>query len=431
MKTFLLSLFVLTAILLAACGNQSSPAQQPTSHESGQAESAGIVELEYFIWNDEESYLSTVVDRFNALDNGIQVSLTSLPPNDYNVRILTMLTAGADFDLFGVNGVSQLFQYATNGGLYDMTDMIGQSDVDVSAYGPSFMELAIDGRWYILPYRTTAYALFYNKDIFDEAGIPHPSEMTWEAYAELALELTTGEGGNRQWGGFIPDWMFAPLSAIQRQSNFLDDDITAIEEWLLFLDRIYNIDNSHMSFAQMQIGNVDWIRMFESGTVAMLPNGEWTISMLNESIARGETDINFGVTFLPRPADISQNRSPGGVSTFIAIHALSPNPQEAFAFAQYLTSSEGAMILAEHGVLPAYTSSEIAEAFVLASGVDGANVFLALETYLETQPVHGIEEVLQLYQEEKEMFLVGEQSIEETMRNFTEGRASIFERARP
>ena len=130
--------------------------------------------------------------------------------------------------------------------------------------------LKMNEKYYVLPYRSSSYAIFYNKDIFDKAGEPYPIDITWEEYAQIAKRLTSGSGENKIWGGYIPDWLRAPIMTLQRGSNLLDDDLTPIIEWTEYLNRLYNIDMSHMSYAEMKLGKIDWIKIFESGKVAML-----------------------------------------------------------------------------------------------------------------------------------------------------------------
>jgi ABC-type glycerol-3-phosphate transport system substrate-binding protein len=52
------------------------------------------------------------------------------------------------------------------------------------------------GQIYYLPYNTLAFALMYNKDIFDKFGVPYPKDnMTWDEAIELGKKLTRTEAG--------------------------------------------------------------------------------------------------------------------------------------------------------------------------------------------------------------------------------------------
>ena len=171
--------------------------------------------------------------------------------------------------------------------------------IDMSAYGPIISETLFEDEYYGVPYRSTLYSLYYNKTLFDKKGIAYPEKITWDEYRELAKQLTYEEDGTQYWGGFLADWLGAPLSAYQRGSNLLDDDLSAIKEWVSIWNDVMNVDKSHMSFAQQTAESIDWLKFFCLGTTGMLINGEWTISMLKDYQAQGIELPDWDVTYLP------------------------------------------------------------------------------------------------------------------------------------
>ena len=69
------------------------------------------------------------------------------------------------------------------------------------------MELMYNGKTYSLPYRNDWYVLYYNKDLFDAAGVEYPSnDMTWEEYYDLAAKMTSGEGSSKVYGSHNHTW---------------------------------------------------------------------------------------------------------------------------------------------------------------------------------------------------------------------------------
>ena len=422
---------------LAACGTPAAtPAAGTATAGATVPETATVaptsqgntaVELKYFGWNDEKPYLQPIIEAFNAANPDTKVVPTFMVPDDYYAKILTMLTSGAaDLDIYSVNGTANLVQYQQVGGLLDLTNYITKNNVDVSKYGPSMQSLLIDGKSYVLPYRSSCYALFYNKDIFDKAGEPYPNNITWEEYAQIAKRLTSGEGATKIWGGFIPDWLSAPIMPLQMDSNLLDDDVTPIVKWMELLNRVYNVDKSHMSFAEMRSTKVDWIKFFETGTVAMLPNGEWTVSLLNDDKAAGKHNVNWDVALIPVVNKGDTVKSAGGVSTFFGIYSGSKNADAAFRFLQFACGGDGAKIMAEKGVLPAFINDDIKAAFVKAAGVPGADALLSAETYPETQNIPQMAAVLQAYTETLELYLTGQITIEKFKEEFVSRRSEAL-----
>ncbi|RCX17728.1 extracellular solute-binding protein [Fontibacillus phaseoli] len=252
--------------------------------------------------------------------------------------------------------------------------------------------------------------------------------MTWEQYAELAKSLTKGEGTEKQWGGYYADWLTAPLGALQEGTTILDDNLDPVGNWLDYLDRLYYKDGSHMSYKQMKAESIDWIKQFESGNVAMLINGEWTLNMLKADIEAGKTDIDFDMAPLPLPEGTKDPITVGGVSTFIGINPKSEHTDAAFKFVQFVTGEQGGALIAESSVLPAYSSDKTKEAFLNATGIQGSGYFFETNTVVENQPVPQIDEVNRVYSEQRDLFLFQEQDSAAAIQNFMKNRQSVLNR---
>lgn len=400
-----------------------------TGDNTGYAASKKVI-LQYYTWTDEKDYMEKVVDVFNRKNPDLKVQLNMISNNndEYFKKILVMLSGGANLDLYSVNGTSKLDLYVSKNALVDLTKMLKDSKLNLAPYGPSFLDTASmeNGKYYALPYRSSAYALFYNKEIFDKEKMSYPKQMTWDEYAKLAASLTKGEGPHRQWGGYYADWMRVPLIALQKGSNLLDDNLEATSEWLQFLNRIYNTDKSHVSYKSMKAEQLDWIKMFESGKIAMLPNGEWTINMLKADIAAGKCKINFDMAPIPLPTGVKSPITAGGVSAYIGINSNSKNIKAAFRFAKFLCGPEGESIIANSSVLPAYISNQTRNSFLKATGIKGSEYFFHAKTVSENQPVRQIDAVNRTYDEEKDLYLLEQQNIQTTIKNFAEKRQEIL-----
>ena len=418
---------MLTAALAVAAVGCSSNNESAPSEEA----SAEKVTLEYYTWTDEADYMQKIVDAFNAQNADIEVKMNTISndANEYNTKMMTNLSGGSEMDIYSINSSASLGLFSSKNQLLDLTDRIKAANVDISAYGPSYQDITeklTGGKYYGLPYRTSQYALFYNKAIFDKEGIPYPTKLTWNEYAELAKKLTKGEGADKQWGGYYADWMILPLGAIQQGATILDDDLTPVKDWLNFLDKIYYQDQSHMSYKQMKSQSTDWIKQFESGNVAMLVNGEWTVNMLKADIAAGKTDIDFDMTLLPQPEGAGDPTTVGGVSTFMGINPKSKNIDAAFKFVQFVTGEAGESIIAQSSVLPAYSSDATKEAFLNATGIQGSGAFFEANTMIENQPIPNISDLNAAFSEQRDLFLFQEQDADKTAEEFIKQRDSVL-----
>lgn len=422
----MLGSMMLTGCSSGGSSSGSSAAESTASGESGAASGEKVV-INYYAWS-EGDYLQEIVDAYNAQSTVAQVNMTQVNSSDYDDKLLTMLAGSNDIDVFNMRSGSLLSNLASTGNLADITQYIADSGLDVSIYGTGFAETQVDGKFYALPYRSSAYGLFYNKKIFDEKGVAYPDNLTWDEYADLALSLTSGEGSDRFYGSYIPDWNSCIYSATQEGSNLTDDDLTPLSNWLSRLNRFYNEDNSHMSYTDMKSSGTDAINFFCNGGCAMYPGGEWTISdvltMLENNPQLADT-FELGIAVLPQVEKTSDPVTIGGVSTFIGINSTSEKKEAAYDFIQYMAGKEAAMVIAQAGAIPAYIDDDVTAAFEAALGVEGAENILGPTKLPETLFIPSYSELVTIYQEEMELYLIGEQTLEEALTNFETRRAEV------
>ena len=351
--------------------------------------------------------------------------------DEYDDKLMTMLAGSNDIDVFNMRSGSLLSNLATSGNLADITQMISDSGMDVSIYGTGYAETAIDNKFYGLPYRASAYGLFYNKKLFDAKGVSYPDNLTWEEYANLAAQLTEGEGNDRIYGGYIPDWNNCPYITIQRNSNLADDDLSALKEWWEMENRLHNTDNSHMSFTDMKSTGTDGINFFCTGKCYMYPGGEWSISdvmtMLKNDPSISDS-FELGIATVPQPEGVTDPVTIGGVSTFIGINASSEKQEAAFEFISYMAGKEAAKYIAAAGAIPAYIDDEITSVFEEAIGVAGAANILGPSKISETLFIPEYTELQSVEIEERELYLIGEQSLEDALKNFEDRRLEVMNR---
>ena len=391
------------------------------------AESADKVTLYYYGWTDEQSYMQLLIDKFMAENPDIEIVSSFINHSDHNDKTVVMVSGKADnLDLISCDSQATVMNLVTLDGLMPLKSYIEAAGMDMGAYGPIINETIVNDDFYGVPYRSTLYSLYYNKDLFDKKGIAYPEKITWEEYLDLARQLTYEEDGTQYWGAFLADWLGCPLSIYAKNSNLLDDDISAIVDWVEIWNTGVNVDKSHMSLEQQTAESIDWLKFFCLGTTGMLINGEWTISMLKDYENQGIEIPNWDVTYLPGYDKEADPVSPGGLSTFITMGKNTKHPEECFRFIQFMGSEAAAVELAAQGVLPAYSSEAVMSSFATAAGVPGAGTLLATTISLEVPPVEGYSEVQSAYQEEMKLYLTKQQTLDDFKTHFIERREEVL-----
>lgn len=202
----ILALVGVLSLVVASCSSDGgSPDEGP----------AGSTTLNLWIFEGEETFLPALIDGFHKEHPDIEVKVTEIPEDSYVTKIDTALAAGSPPD------IGFLFEprWVTAGKVLPLDDVVAAHGIDVSAYNQNAFATGceIDGKVYCLGSYSGAVLLFYNKDLFDEAGVAYPSAtepMTIDEYAQLAAELThpDPDRSKQVWGGSAdaPFWWSDP-----------------------------------------------------------------------------------------------------------------------------------------------------------------------------------------------------------------------------
>lgn len=191
--------------MLAGCGNnaanapadtmpapetpaaESSAVQESTPAEETPAASGEQVTIKVAHWDSyTEPSTQMLVDGFEAANPNIKVELIDIASGEYSNKLTVMLNGGNDLDVVWVKDPDNTPSIAERGQLEDLTPYIEKDGVDIAAMNGSDA-LKLDGKQVALPVSTGFYVLYYNKDIFDAAGVDYPgNDMTWTEFEELA-----------------------------------------------------------------------------------------------------------------------------------------------------------------------------------------------------------------------------------------------------
>jgi multiple sugar transport system substrate-binding protein len=296
------------------------------------AEESGPVTITYtnFISNDgNEENLQTIIDAFQDENPDITVEVTTLPYGDYGTAIQTDLAAGTESDVFDIE-YSNYAQYQANGVLAPIE--VANPD----AYKQSLLEAyATDGTQYALPSSFSDVVLYYNKDLFDAAGIDYPTnDWTWDDEKAAAEALTDQAAG--VWGDHQPVSFYEYYKALaQNGGQFLADDGKSVAfnspEGIEAAHWLVDKSGTVMPTIEQGQGTPDFdTNLFKDGKLAMLHTGIWIFGAV--------ADVPFGWDIAVEPGNTTQ--ASAVFSNALGVSANSEHPEAAGKWAEFLSSSD-------------------------------------------------------------------------------------------
>ncbi len=424
MKKFLASLMILVVSmgLLAGCGSEEKKPEATDSTESTQTtdESNASTESEQepvtinvTMWTDEKEELTAIKAAFEEENPNIKVELMEFPSEEYKDKLTIQLAGGADIDVITHKNTAEYADLASKGQLLNLEPLVKQDNVDVAPYGPLYDGLKVEGELFGVPYRKTVTVLYYNKDLFDAAGVDYPSEdMTWDAFRELAKTMTTDTVA----GAYIHTWPQLWYGVgLQKGASIIDEDLTPFMEALQFRMDL-EADGSIMSFANAKATSAHYKTEFAKGQTAMNIIGDFHVAQLRDLEAEGEVTFDWDVVPMPHPEGVEPNTTYGTANP-ISVAINSEKQEAAWEFVKYVSGEQGAKIYAEHGNLPAYSNDEIQNIFVGdgSQRPENIEIFTEAKVYLENPSIPGVGIIKdEIYGREAELTFVGERSVEET-----------------
>lgn len=376
------------------------------AEESTTAASAGGEKvLRWAMWDkDLGPYYIPLIEGFEAANPGIKVEMVDLGGSDYVTVLGTQLTgSGYSFDVVSMKDVPQYTNLVNRGILEPLDDYIAKDGVDLEAYKGLTDQVTIDGKLYELPFRSDFWLIYYNKDVFDNAGIPYPTnDMTLTEYDEIARALTVDTPGAEIYGAHYHTWR----SAVQL-FGILDGKHTILDGNYDFLKPHYEralaeqADGVCQDYATLRTSNLHYTGAFAQGNIGMMNMGSWFIATLIEKIGTGEyADIpNWGLVKYPHDEGVEPGSTLATI-TSLAIPATAPDKDMAWEFVKFISGEEGAKILAKTGTIPANMSDEIADAIAAVEGypadeaskeaLQTSNLYLEMPTHPKSSEIETV-----------------------------------------
>ncbi|MCL2801122.1 MAG: extracellular solute-binding protein [Treponema sp.] len=365
-------------------------------------------------------YVTPLIEAFKLAYPNISIEVIDIPSADYTQRLTVMLNGGSDVDVFWIKDGDTTKSIANRGQLADLSNYVRQDKINLNDFHGVADRFIFDNKLTALPASTGYYVLYYNKDIFDNMGIPYPSnDMTWAEWEILAGRLTSGSGNNKIYGGLLHTWQ-----ACVQNWGIQDGRHTIMETEYSFFRPYYEMAlrlqrSGHiMDYGTMRAGGLHYSSLFLRGSAATLPMGTWFFTNVIERIANNESNIRWGISTLPHPSNTERGWTVGSV-TPIAMNQASRNKDLAWKFISFITGIEGAKIYASYGQFPGRTNDETLNVIASLPGMpEGSAQALAVRNIALDRPMElKVGEINQMLGEEHSLIMLGEISIQRGLEN--------------
>lgn len=385
----------------------------------GAADESGPVTLSVSVWNMAATpEFQALFDAFEKANPDVTVQPVDILAEDYPEKVTTMLAGGDKTDVITMKNVTDYSRYASRGQLAEVSDLV-RTEGDTELLGIEAFD--VEGKYFALPYRHDFWLLYYNKKLFDDAGVPHPGNLTWDQYADLAKKLTKGEGGEKVYGTYHHTWrsVVQAISAAQTDSDQITGDYEFFaDQYRMALD-LQNA-GAALDFGTATSQKASYRTMFETGKTAMLPMGTWYVAGILAAKAKGDTAVEWGVAPMPQRPGASGVKTFGSPTAF-AVNKNAKHTTTARKFVEFAASAEGAKAITKVGVVPALQSPEITEEYTSLEGMPrDESVTKALtpdDIALEMPVSEHTSDVDTILNEEHQLIMVRDKSVEDGIRS--------------
>jgi multiple sugar transport system substrate-binding protein len=332
-----------------------------TSSGGGQKADGGKVSIEFIRWSNGPALDAEEEDkikRFNESHPNIQVKMTLLPWDETFKKIELSLASNSPVDVFYWD-VPAYAWYKK--GLFKNLQPYFDKDIKMDDYESKLFEpFKFNGSdMFIAPENFQTLALYYNKDLFDKAGVSYPNEnWTWDDVLDAAQKLTLKDGDQAKQFGFDTGalgawWGWMALS--QEQGGQLADNIheptkltfntpETVNSLQFLQDLIYKHGVAPDAAKRNALGGD-----FLTGKIAMYVGGDWDLGTLKEL-----KDVAWDMAPLPKWGD---NRVvPYWMGGYV-ITEKSKHPDEAWEFVKWTMTENQETLAKQQSWIPVHNPS--------------------------------------------------------------------------
>lgn len=442
----LVLILALTLSLFAGCGNKevatedksedtevTSEETTDTTKETKDEETSTeeVTNLKWAVWDvASTTYYQPLIDGYKEINPNVSIEMVDLGSQDYMTALATQLSGNdTDLDVVCIKDVPGYVNLVNK----NVLAPIDTASFDEAAYGGMIDQLKMNDTLYTLPFRSDFWLIYYNKDIFDNAGVAYPTnDMTFDDYDALARSVSSNDLGNEVFGSHFHVWR----SAVQL-FGILDGEHNIVDGNYDFMKPYYDMvvseqaDGICQDYATLKTSNLHYSGAFAQGNVAMMNMGSWFIPTLAAKIESGEySDLsNWGLVKYPHAEGVEPGSTLATI-TSLSVTAESKNAEAATAFMNFVAGPEGAAIVAKTGTFPAIKTEEVITTISSTVGFpsDEASIeaLNTSNTYLEMPINEKSAEIEVVLNDAHDYIMTGTKTVDEAIKYMNEEVGKIL-----
>ena len=348
----------------------------------------------FMTWESPEmnQKILEALQKFQEANPDITVEMIPSPLRDYGVKIKQMLAAGEAPDIY-MTGNDWALQYMEQGLLFDWKPYVDKDEELLKNMYPGVVEnWQIDGKIGGVPGMLNCYGVFYNKKMFQDAGLPLPA-IGWTLDDLLAASSKFAKKEANVYGLYYPPYAgFAPFfvsiygvsAGGQPFANGIVNvtQVTADEQFKGIVQKI--AEKMQDGSIQPPTSTGEGIEnLFLQGQIAMLQHGQWFADAL---IRTAPKDLEWG--FAPNPTVQKQSMIYDCVGW--SSPATIKNPDAVFKVLKFLDTEMYKIVIPQTPVAPPAYQPAAAAYFDTLKNAGHAEMAEALDYMLKSpdkQPV--------------------------------------------
>lgn len=326
-----LAMIFLFSIGLTGCGTKAE-------EQAKAGDKSKPVTIRFATWDTEEllKIEQDIAKQFEALHPGVKVQVEAYG-DGFDQKLVAAFGAKVPPD------VMYMWDFPTYSKSLEPLDEMMKNDPSLNVddfYPGLFSYFKINGATYGLPAGFSTHVIYYNKTLFDAAGVPYPQEgWTWNDFKETAKKLTDkskkqfGFGLRATWDPYdFEQFLWSNgTSYISADGKTIDGYMNspkAVEAVEMFSNMAKDGSAVIVGLEKQQSGS----DIFKANKLGMWENGIWSLDGFKTA------KVNFGVVGLPTP-DGGSAKSVISASA-VSIAKDSKNKEMAWEFVKYFTAAD-------------------------------------------------------------------------------------------